>query len=75
LLIGSLCSGEVLAWGFNGAGELGDGTFENRNEPVKVQNLGGRVIKLFVSSVSGAACLPACSLLPTKRACFVVVAP
>jgi alpha-tubulin suppressor-like RCC1 family protein len=48
-----LCSGEVLAWGINGAGELGDGTFQDRQAPVKVQQLGGRVIKLFVSSVSG----------------------
>jgi len=41
----------VLAWGLNGAGELGDGTFQDRHAPVKVQQLGGRVIKLFVSSV------------------------
>ena len=45
----------MLAWGFNGAGELGDGTFQDRHAPVKVQQLGGRVIKLFVSSVSGTA--------------------
>lgn len=32
-------NGEVYAWGNNNAGQLGDGTMENRAEPVKIQGL------------------------------------
>src|SRR5439155_1351753 len=32
--------GSVLAWGFNGNGELGDGTTTNRTTPVGVSGLG-----------------------------------
>lgn len=28
--------GEIYCWGWNGKGQLGDGTYENRNVPVKV---------------------------------------
>lgn len=34
-----LQTGEVLAWGWNGDGELGDGTTTNRNLPVSVRNV------------------------------------
>jgi len=45
-----LKSGRVLAWGWNGYGQLGDGTNIDRGTPVIVQKLNGRVIQLFSSS-------------------------
>ena len=45
------CSGRVLAWGWNGYGQLGDGTNIDSRTPVIVQKLNGRVIQLFSSSV------------------------
>lgn len=33
--------GSVLAWGYNGHGELGDGTTTNRSAPVQVLGIGG----------------------------------
>lgn len=41
----------MLAWGYNGDGQLGDGSKFNRHTPVFVQHLDGRVINLFLSSV------------------------
>ena len=60
----------------NGAGELGDGTFEDRHVPVKVQQLGGRVIKLFVSSVSDLflACVAFAEVTAVRRCGDVVSA-
>ena len=47
-------TGDLLAWGYNGHGELGDGTTQNRSEPVKVNldALGGAQI---VSVQAGAS--------------------
>jgi len=36
-----LGDGTVVAWGFNGAGQLGDATTTQRNAPVAVKNVGG----------------------------------
>ncbi len=36
-----LTNGDVKCWGANWAGQLGDGTIEDRNVPVTVQNLDG----------------------------------
>lgn len=38
----ALCGdGSVYAWGFNGAGQLGDGTYDSRLTPVKIERLSG----------------------------------
>jgi alpha-tubulin suppressor-like RCC1 family protein len=37
----AVAPGTVLAWGFNGSGELGDGTTIDRASPVPVQGLTG----------------------------------
>lgn len=37
--------GTVWAWGWNGGGQLGDGTLEDRNVPIQVKNL-NNVVKL-----------------------------
>ncbi|MGQ0799861.1 MAG: RCC1 domain-containing protein [Pseudomarimonas sp.] len=39
-----LASGEVRCWGANDGGQLGDGTFESRPQPVAVMELGGAAI-------------------------------
>ena len=38
---GAEAQGEVWAWGFNGTGQLGDGTMTQRNTPVQVSGLSG----------------------------------
>jgi len=45
-----LKSGQVLAWGFNRDGQLGDGTTEDRHTPVFVKQLGGRVLHVYLAS-------------------------
>lgn len=40
--------GDMWCWGRNHAGQLGDGTFENRSEPAKVTGLDGQVAKMAV---------------------------
>jgi alpha-tubulin suppressor-like RCC1 family protein len=47
----------VLAWGYNGDGQLGDGSKFDRHTPDFVQDLDGRVINLFLSSVRSAELL------------------
>jgi alpha-tubulin suppressor-like RCC1 family protein len=37
----AVVGGSVWAWGFNNKGQLGDGTTENRNLPVRVQGFAG----------------------------------
>jgi cysteine-rich repeat protein len=37
---------EVFCWGLNSSGQLGDGTTENRNEPILVPGLEGRIISI-----------------------------
>lgn len=41
--------GSVWAWGYNGWGQLGDGTTEQRLVPVKVQGLPGKVAAVAAS--------------------------
>src|SRR5271157_62522 len=36
-------TGTVWSWGYNGDGELGDGTANNRTTPVQVNGLGGMI--------------------------------
>lgn len=42
--------GTVWAWGYNAQGQLGDGTNTDRNTPVKVPSLGGRVKAIAANS-------------------------
>jgi len=37
---------EVFCWGLNNSGQLGDGTTENRNEPILVDELEGKIISI-----------------------------
>ena len=37
---------EVYCWGLNSSGQLGDGTTENRNQPVLVEGLSGNIIAI-----------------------------
>jgi alpha-tubulin suppressor-like RCC1 family protein len=43
--------GAVKCWGYNGAGQLGDGTTENRDIPVDVQQLTGGVMGVAAGEV------------------------
>ena len=40
-------NGDLYCWGYNGFGQIGDGTMENRNKPVKVL---GQVVSVAYSS-------------------------
>jgi alpha-tubulin suppressor-like RCC1 family protein len=42
--------GEILAWGGNASGELGDGTTQSRSTPVVVRDLGGHGLVLGVAA-------------------------
>jgi alpha-tubulin suppressor-like RCC1 family protein len=44
-----LSDGQVLAWGHNGAGQLGDGTHTNRNVPVRALIPEGLVVRLIAA--------------------------
>ncbi len=37
---------EVFCWGLNGSGQLGDGTTENRNEPILVDGIEGKITSI-----------------------------
>ena len=39
-------SGQVWCWGKNSFGQLGDGTEENRQSPVRVRDLGGGAVQV-----------------------------
>jgi len=41
----ALGDGEIYCWGWNGLGQLGDGSFENKNYPIRVKNLQNKVIE------------------------------
>jgi alpha-tubulin suppressor-like RCC1 family protein len=47
-------SGAVQCWGFNGLGQLGDGTTDDRRTPVQVSGLNGNMI--MVASLVGHSC-------------------
>ena len=38
--VGGVAQGKVFTWGYNGYGQLGDGTTTNRNTPVEITSLG-----------------------------------
>lgn len=43
--------GEVYSWGYNGHGELGDGTFTQRNSPVAV-DMNGKLSGKYVNAIA-----------------------
>ena len=45
--------GSVLAWGYNGEGELGDGTTTNRLTPGQVLDVGGSGVLTGVIGIGG----------------------
>jgi len=60
LSAGRLYSADVLAWGYNWLGQLGDGTNTDRFEPVKTHNLtdviaisAGREHSLAIGKLTG----------------------
>jgi alpha-tubulin suppressor-like RCC1 family protein len=49
--------GSVWAWGFNGDGELGDGTVDSRATPQPVRNLSSTAVKVVAENGDTAALL------------------
>jgi len=45
--------GTVWSWGANSAGQVGDGTFTNRNRPVKVVRTGGSILTDVLAVAAG----------------------
>lgn len=45
----ALVAGQVFCWGANDSGQLGDGTFMERNLPTEVSGLGGSPVQLTAS--------------------------
>ena len=41
---------QVYCWGLNSSGQLGDGTTENRNQPVQVKGLTGNIVAISAGS-------------------------
>ncbi len=56
-------AGTVQCWGYNGAGELGDGTTATRLSPVAVSGLSGGVVSIAVGSLHSCAVMQAGAVL------------
>jgi alpha-tubulin suppressor-like RCC1 family protein len=54
---GIFVDGSVKCWGLNSAGQLGDGTQQNRAEPVEVKGLEGEVVSLALGDAHSCALL------------------
>ena len=52
-----LTTGAVKCWGYNGVGQLGDGTTTSRTSPVDVQGLGGTVVSITATNMVSCAVL------------------